>query len=253
MRPASAVGFFILIVLAAPSRAATLRVPEDYPTIQAGIDQAAVGDTVLVGPGDWVDTQRRFVRINGVGQVAEAVVFTKSGVAVVGSQGAPKTRLVLQSPTATGTVVHADDGGPSTLLRGFTITGADDAIEGGSWTEVGISSWLEIDQCKVASNQERAAIFYRGRVRFSRSEITGHDTGLFDAAVFVLNGSLEMIDCQVELNAGKGIEVNNIEVPGEVKLERCVLRGQSGGAVRAEGVGYVSVTDCWFDENGGGG
>jgi hypothetical protein len=244
-----------LIGLMAVSNAASavLRVPEDYATIQAGIDQAAVGDTVLVGPGDWVDTERRTRQVNGSSREIEAAIFTKTGVAVVGGQGASNTRVAAESPFATATVFHADDGGAQALVRGFTVTGSVDGINASAESDGGTPSWLEIDECKVASNQERAAIFYRGRVRFSRSEITGHDTGLFDAAVFVLNSSLEMIDCQVELNAGKGIEVNNIEVPGEVRLERCVLRGQSGGAVRAEGVGYVSVTDCWFDENGGGG
>lgn len=35
--------------------AATLRVPQEYATIQAAVDAAASGDTVLVGPGTYVE------------------------------------------------------------------------------------------------------------------------------------------------------------------------------------------------------
>ncbi|HMQ88797.1 MAG TPA: hypothetical protein PKB07_14480 [Flavilitoribacter sp.] len=35
----------------ANANAQTIRIPADYPTIQAGIDHAAAGDTVLVSPG----------------------------------------------------------------------------------------------------------------------------------------------------------------------------------------------------------
>lgn len=35
---------------------ATIRVPEDQPTIQAGIDVAQVGDLVLVSPGTYTET-----------------------------------------------------------------------------------------------------------------------------------------------------------------------------------------------------
>ena len=42
-----------LLALACGASAATIRVPADQPTIQAGINAAAAGDIVLVAPGTW--------------------------------------------------------------------------------------------------------------------------------------------------------------------------------------------------------
>ena len=55
MRLAWVLGSFLLIVSAVPSRAATLRVPDDHSTIQSAIDAAATGDTVLVACGTYPD------------------------------------------------------------------------------------------------------------------------------------------------------------------------------------------------------
>ncbi|GJM43802.1 MAG: hypothetical protein DHS20C21_06440 [Gemmatimonadota bacterium] len=51
----------VMILLMATSSAAqatTHRVPEDYATINAAIDVAASGDSILVGPGTWTSETR---------------------------------------------------------------------------------------------------------------------------------------------------------------------------------------------------
>ena len=42
-----------------PLAASTLRVPSQYPSIQAGLDAAASGDTVLVAPGRYTNVEVR--------------------------------------------------------------------------------------------------------------------------------------------------------------------------------------------------
>jgi pectin methylesterase-like acyl-CoA thioesterase len=42
-------------LLANSAYAATVHMPAEYPTIQAGIDAAVAGDTVLVAPGTYSD------------------------------------------------------------------------------------------------------------------------------------------------------------------------------------------------------
>jgi hypothetical protein len=48
------------VVTARPATPATLHVPSEYSTIQAGIDAAAPGDTVLVAPGTYTDYEVRY-------------------------------------------------------------------------------------------------------------------------------------------------------------------------------------------------
>ena len=50
-------GLLVAAMVPATTLADTLRVPEDHPTIQAAIDAAADGHTVLVAPGEYIITE----------------------------------------------------------------------------------------------------------------------------------------------------------------------------------------------------
>ncbi len=81
--------------------AATILVPGDVPTIQAGIDAASAGDTVLVSPGTYL----------------EQIVIDRD-VVLVSMDGAAKTTIDAE---LRGTVVtFADD--HTATVDGFTIT-----------------------------------------------------------------------------------------------------------------------------------
>ena len=46
----------IILTLALPAHSATIHVPGDQPTIQAGIDAAAAGDTVVLACGVYLES-----------------------------------------------------------------------------------------------------------------------------------------------------------------------------------------------------
>src|SRR5262249_52101423 len=82
-------GCLMLVICVPFAQAALLRVPRNYPTIQAGITAASAGDTVLVAPGIYAEsiTMKPAVQIYGEpgaildgGQVTGALVRALNGV-----------------------------------------------------------------------------------------------------------------------------------------------------------------------------
>ena len=98
-----------------PIMAATWRIPGDAPTIQAGIDSADAGDTVLVAAGMYYEHN----------------IALKNGVAVLSESGAGVTTI---NGNAGGTcVVAIGSMDSSAVLDGFTITNGS----GGSYPSSG--------------------------------------------------------------------------------------------------------------------
>lgn len=108
------VGFVGLIVAATmalhpdSALARDLRVPGEYPTIQAALDAAVDGDRVLVDPGTY----------------RENLDFHRRDVAVISTAGAAVT--ILDVPGGTGVVI-----GPGGAFQGFGVTGAFDLFGAG--------------------------------------------------------------------------------------------------------------------------
>jgi len=121
LRICLAISMFLLTI-AGLAQAATITVgPEaayDFDTIQAGIDAAVDGDTVLVAPGEYV--------------ITEPVTFQGKAITVKSEAGRDETTIRMGTPADTnrGSVIIFENGETTaSILEGFTITG-------------GISSWV---------------------------------------------------------------------------------------------------------------
>ena len=96
----------VVIVLYASSsiHADTLKVPGQYPTIQAAIDAASDNDIVLVAPGTY----------------AENIDFLGKAIQVTSSEG--KDQTLIDGGQMGSVVTFHNVEGPDSVLDGFTIT-----------------------------------------------------------------------------------------------------------------------------------
>ena len=104
---------------------ATIRVPGDASSVLDGVDLASPGDTVLVGPGVWSDREARQVVINNVLRVRYSTAFLTPGVHLISESGPEATVLDggAVSDHLIATVIVVGDGGESSLVEGFAVTG----------------------------------------------------------------------------------------------------------------------------------
>jgi len=97
----------VILVLAVPSRAATIRVPTDQPTIQAGINAANAGDSVVVAPGTYTGAGNKNLNLKG----KPLVLRSEDGAAVT---------IIDCEGQGRGFYFQAGET-PSTVVEGFTI------------------------------------------------------------------------------------------------------------------------------------
>jgi len=100
----------VTVAVAPLASAAVINVPADQATIQAGIDAAAGGDSVVVAPGVY----------------EEILDLEGKTITVRSSGGAAVTTIDATNVTDPGTgkpVFRADSGETGTVIEGFTITG----------------------------------------------------------------------------------------------------------------------------------
>lgn len=106
----------ILFVLAGRASAqVTINVPADQPTIQAAINAANNGDTVLVAPGTYVEN----LNFNG-----KAITVTSSGGPAV---------TIVDGNAAGPVVTFVTNEGPGSVLNGFTLQNGMTDFSGPIW------------------------------------------------------------------------------------------------------------------------
>lgn len=109
-----ALGWLSLVVLSSvpQARAATIHVPADQPTIQAGINAAANGDTVLVAPGTYF----------------ENIDFKGKAITVTSSGGAAVTTIDGGNKDGVATVIFSKGETSTSVISKFTIRGGGNTI-----------------------------------------------------------------------------------------------------------------------------
>lgn len=98
-----------------PPPSGTIRVPQDYPTIQKAVNAAGDGDTIVVGPGTYA---------------GDIVISGKSITLTSLYQIAHDPSLVDRTIIKGGTpAIYVDDSAPNTTIAGFHFLGGEDGAQ----------------------------------------------------------------------------------------------------------------------------
>ncbi len=248
--------FLLLAAMAPAAVARTWYVKADHsgdaPTIQAGIDSAAVGDTVLVAAGTYGWTAQ------GTGNDYGMIYIQRgqNGFVLRGEGGAQSTVL---DGEYRGRVMFVA-GWNDIVVEGFTIRrGMAPAY--GDWTGGGLATHLSHDiyrECVFRDNiANYGGAIWCGGVSspqlvdcefFNNQAING-------AAVYLINSSQTPTfrNCKFTRNRASGSGGALYAVHNGFNLEQCLIAFNSaesqGGAIFARNVWPSSVTSCTIAEN----
>jgi hypothetical protein len=193
-----------LTALALSAAADTLHVPDQYATIQAALDAAQAGDTVLVANGTWTGDGNRNLDFAG-----KAITLRSAG-------GADQCTLDAQGTPAQPQRVLVFDNGETrgTRVEGFTITGGDtlpgaiaDQFNGGG-VQI-LASAPTISNCIFRDNRcgcWGAAVYagHGGKPLIENSMFIGNFADDDGGAFFAWNGSSVDVRNSVFIDNGAG-------------------------------------------------
>lgn len=112
--------FFCSLILAALAHGQVIHVPVDQPTIQAGIDSAAFGDTVLVAPGTYhetIDFWGKFITVASLYLTTQDPAYIE--------------QTVIDGSNDRSVVTFRHEETNASVLCGFTITHGESTYGGG--------------------------------------------------------------------------------------------------------------------------
>ncbi|MBN2378144.1 MAG: hypothetical protein JXD22_17230 [Sedimentisphaerales bacterium] len=194
----------------------------DYRTIQAAIDAAGSGDTIVVNPGCY----------------QECIIVTGKSVTLRSSNPTDETVVAktIIDGSGLGTVVtFGPDAGTDTLLSGFTITGGKANLGGG--ISCGPEMTGRIENCLIKDNSATGG-----------------------GGIYINGGNPLLTNCkfennQAELSSGNGGGLLIANGSSSV-VSKCTFVGNrannSGGGSACLGPGKPKFVDCVFQDNSAG-
>ncbi len=240
--------------------AATIDVPADHQTIQAGIDSAQNGDTVLVANGVY----------KGDGNVN---IDFKGKQIIVKSKNGPEGTIIncLWTPNTRGFTFQNEETHAS-VLDGFTIRNGRDLNGGGIYCN---NASPTIKNCVISWNKalrdesgtgrgggiycyNSNAIIIDSTISNNIAEYTYGGGVYFDGDNVETDGFLretyfqpQLINCIISENTGSGVHI--LDFVRTVIIDSKILHNSLRGVVCSFFAGTTFITNCEIAQNTGGG
>ncbi len=211
---------FLFVLCSVQLQAATILVPSEQPTIQAGIDVASEGDTVLVAPGGiYSGDGNRDLTFNGVNLVLKsASEYSLVRISCGGNSLNPHIFVELTA---------SEDS--TSMIKGFSIQGA--YASGGSKGAITFNGGVaNIESCWIENNSANGiSSFVSGtESRILYCKINKNRTGIYS------NQTNLVVDiCEINSN-----EFNGIEYDANIKISNSIIARNLGTGIKhANGTG----------------
>jgi len=225
-----------IFLLATNLFATIINIPDDFETIQAGIDEAEDGDTVLVAPGEYV----------------ENINFESKAISVIGDPDDPSEVVI--DGEENGSVVTIEDVNADAKLMGFTIT--DGEAENGSGIMC-ISSDIQLSYLKIERNHSET--FGGGIYIDEHSSPTIEHVELisnraaYGAGICIEDGDENMPTLSyVTFALNYSVEEDGSAIYNgaeELNIVNCTFARNGHGTIYVS-QGEISVVNCIFSRNG---
>ena len=173
----------MLVVLAATTlavpatHAGTLKVPKDFPNIQAAVDAAASGDLILVSKGTYAGNVtvagKSGIELRGKGKAVIEATTPGPALRIVECSGIlVRGIFVTGAIGADGAGISVEGSSQVTILKCTAFDNGDDGFQG--WD----SSGLTVEKCRALHNDDEGVQFWNvtdGRAERNLVVDTGHE------------------------------------------------------------------------------
>lgn len=229
-----AIVLMILLAGASVAISATIHVPADQPTIQAGINAASNYDTVLVADGVYIGDGNWDISLHG------------KPIKLMSENGPEHTIIdCIQNPGDLHRGFYIKDyETPETLVRGFTVRNG--SVEGGGMRLYHTS--VTIENCIIRDNGGGGIRCYASYTPTLDSVIFIDNYG-WNMTVFSANAELYNCEFKHAYVMGRGIWCTNND---SLVLDNCLFQWnefENGAGIFAEYESHLYLTDCVFDRN----
>ncbi|MCD4769137.1 MAG: right-handed parallel beta-helix repeat-containing protein [Bacteroidales bacterium] len=245
------IGVVFIVCGLTMSHAAIIEVPGDYPTIQAGIDAALTGDTVLIADGEY----------SGNGNVN--ISFQGKAITVTSENG-PSGCIINCANADRGFIFNSDEMSNS-MLNGIKIRNGRAALGGGVLIENAspVIQACEVIQCSATFSG--GGIYSDGGspdiidTVISNNRVTNDDSSS-GAGMYAANGAPQFMGCLISQNSTLG---DNYGTGGGIHLQNCTQAGftdceitnnhtngslvDGGGGIFVKGT--ATFTNCLISNN----